>query len=97
MKYFPNLTELNIGGNPIKKLDLSVAGDLEFLALNNCDLAKLDLSKLKKLNDVSLNNNRLPSVQSLGLTYTPRAFSFGDQRVSVDPDSKEAVCRIGKK
>ena len=53
-------------------------GDLQ---LDNNGLSKLDLSGLMKLTNAGLDNNRLPSVESLKLSVMPQNLSFGPQRI----------------
>ena len=91
----PKLKTLDICNNKLTKLDVSMLKNLEVLAINNNDISNLNLSGLMKLTDVGLGNNRLPSVESLKLSVNPVRFTFGPQRVQLDPSSKEAVCTLG--
>ena len=90
----PKMQQIDVCNNPLSSLDVTMLPDLDTLLINNCDVSYLDLSKNMKLTYVSVDNNRLPSIESLGLSYKPERFTFGGQRIELSLNDPRTICTI---
>ena len=67
-----DITELDLSGNQITSIDLSLVGGLTYLNLTNNQLTSIDLSPIGGLTYLNLTNNQLTSIDLSpvgGLTY----------------------------
>ena len=64
----PVLTQINVSGNNIKNLDISMFQNLESLDAHNSKIAMLTLGDLTKLRTVNLNDNGITELDVSALT-----------------------------
>ncbi|MCQ2528011.1 MAG: DUF4214 domain-containing protein [Saccharofermentans sp.] len=75
LRYFPNVTELDLSGNDFKTIDVSTMTNLTSIDVSGNELTGLDLSKNTKLKYVRANSNqymsslKLPNSSSLTEVY----------------------------